>query len=258
VTVLTGAGVSTGSGIPDYRDENGDWKHAQPMQFGEFAGSENARRRYWARSYVGWQRFGSARPNAAHTALATLESFGKVDTLVSQNVDGLHARAGSRTVIDLHGDLSRVRCLDCDTAMARKAFQSAMQVENAEWHADVFRYRPDGDAELAADNHADFRVPGCPACDGTLKPDVVMFGESVPAARVESAMAAVDRSDALLVVGSSLMVFSGYRFARRAAEQDKPVAIVNKGRTRADDVASVKVSADCADVLPSIVADLGS
>jgi NAD-dependent SIR2 family protein deacetylase len=258
LTVLTGAGVSTGSGIPDYRDENGDWKHAQPMQFAEFKGSDRARRRYWARSYVGWRRFGSAEPNDAHHALASLESLGKVDTLITQNVDGLHARAGSRAVIDLHGDLSRVRCLDCDTTTSRAEFQDAMRQDNGGWHAEVFRYKPDGDAELAEESHRDFRVPGCPRCDGAVKPDVVMFGESVPQDRVASAMAAVDRSDALLVVGSSLMVFSGFRFARRASERGKPVAIVNRGRTRADDLAAVRLDADCRDALPPLVSAVAS
>ena len=258
LTVLTGAGVSTGSGIPDYRDENGDWKHAQPMQFHEFSGSEQARRRYWVRSYVGWRRFGGAEPNDAHHALAGLESLGKIDTLITQNVDGLHARAGSRAVIDLHGDLSRVRCLDCESTTSRAEFQDAMRQDNDGWHAEVFRYKPDGDAELAEESHQDFRVPGCPRCEGTLKPDVVMFGETVPQERVASAMAAVDRSDALLVVGSSLMVYSGFRFARRASEQGKPVAIVNRGRTRADDLADVRLDADCREALPSLVSALAA
>ncbi len=253
LTVLTGAGVSTGSGIPDYRDENGDWKHARPMQLAEFRGSDRARRRYWARSYVGWRRFGNARPNDAHHALAGLESLGKVDTLITQNVDGLHSRAGSRAVIDLHGDLSRVRCLECDATMKRVDFQARMRRENLDWHADVFRYRPDGDAELAEESHRHFRVPGCYRCEGVMKPDVVMFGESVPQDRVAAAMASVERSDALLVVGSSLMVFSGFRFARRAGELGKPLAIVNRGRTRADDIAELKVDEDVLSVLPAAI-----
>ena len=256
LTVLTGAGVSTGSGIPDYRDENGDWKHAEPMQFAEFKGSDGARRRYWSRSYIGWQRFGRAEPNEAHTALRDLESLGKVDALITQNVDGLHTRAGSAAVIDLHGDLSRVRCLDCDVTSSRSTFQESMRQDNGDWHAEVFRYRPDGDAELAEESARDFQVPGCPRCGGIMKPDVVMFGESVPSVRVESAMASVDRSDALLIVGSSLMVFSGFRFARRANDRGKPVAIVNRGRTRADDLAAVRVDADCAVALPSLVSAL--
>jgi NAD-dependent SIR2 family protein deacetylase len=253
VTVLTGAGVSTGSGIPDYRDRNGDWKHAQPMQFHEFAGSETARQRYWARSYVGWRRFGRAEPNAAHRALAKLESKGKVDTLITQNVDRLHSRAGSRQVIDLHGDLGRVVCLACGDREPRQGFQRRLADANAGWHAEIHRYKPDGDAELAEKGHQDFRVPGCRSCDGVVKPDVVMFGESVPRNRVTDAMAAVERSDALLVVGSSLIVFSGFRFAKRARELQKPIAIVNRGKTRADELAAVKIDEDCRQVLDEAV-----
>ncbi|MEM7430705.1 MAG: NAD-dependent protein deacetylase [Pseudomonadota bacterium] len=249
VTVLTGAGVSTGSGIPDYRDRNGEWKQAPPMQFGEFANSGEARQRYWARSYVGWKRFGKAEPNAAHHALVRMESAGKIDTVITQNVDRLHSHAGSERVIDLHGDLSKVRCIDCNETASRAAFQHAMKQSNPDWHARVFRYRPDGDAELGSDSHLNFKVPPCLACGGRLKPDVVMFGESVPKERVEAAMAAVDRADALLIAGSSLMVFSGFRFARRAHELGTPIAVVNRGKTRADDIATLKVDADCGEVL---------
>ncbi len=252
VTVLTGAGVSTGSGIPDYRDRDGEWKHAPPMQYAEFSGSDAARRRYWARSYVGWQRFGKARPNAAHHALARLEGAGRIDTVITQNVDRLHSLAGSRNVIDLHGDLSKVRCIDCDDMSLRHRFQRELKDANPDWHAHVSGYRPDGDVELAATGQDDFRVPGCRKCGGRIKPDVVMFGESVPRLRVEAAMSAVDRSGALLVVGSSLMVFSGFRFARRAHETGKPIAIVNQGKTRADDIAAVKVEADCGELLPRL------
>lgn len=253
LTVLTGAGVSTASGIPDYRDDNGDWKGATPIQFAEFAGSEDARRRYWARSYVGWQRFGRAQPNVAHRALAQLEAAGRIDTLITQNVDKLHSRAGSERVIDLHGDLSRVRCIDCDATTARANYQERIRAANADWHARVFGYRPDGDAELADGSHAGFNVPDCTSCGGRMKPDVVMFGENVPTRRVAEAMAAVDRADALLVVGSSLMVYSGFRFARRAHDAGKPIAIVNRGATRADDLATLKVEADCAAALQPVV-----
>lgn len=249
VVVLSGAGVSTSSGIPDYRDKNGDWKHAKPIQFPDFVKSEDARRRYWSRSYVGWQRFSKARPNRAHYALAGLESGGKVDTLITQNVDRLHSAAGSRRVIDLHGDLGKVRCLGCKSVFSRREFQRALKDANADWHAEVFRYKPDGDAELASNSHDDFQVPGCPLCESIVKPDVVMFGENVPRDRVSEALTGLDRADALLVVGSSLMLFSGFRFARRAAEQDKPIAIINKGHTRADDLAALKVEGDCGDVL---------
>ena len=254
LVVLSGAGVSTGSGIPDYRDRNGDWKHSQPIQFGEFMGSESARRRYWARSYIGWQRFSGAEPNPAHHALARLEDGGKVDTVITQNVDRLHSAAGNRNVIDLHGDLSKVRCMSCDRVTERRHYQAALEWVNPGWTAEAKHYRADGDAELVDNAEADFEVPGCELCNGIQKPDVVMFGENVPQQRVAEAMGAVDRADGLLVVGSSLMVFSGFRFARRAGELGKPVAIVNRGRTRADDIAGLKVEDDCSQVLPAAVA----
>jgi NAD-dependent SIR2 family protein deacetylase len=253
IVVLSGAGVSTASGIPDYRDRNGDWKHAQPIQFGEFVRSRAARQRYWSRSFIGWRRFSRAEPNDAHNALARLESAGKVDTLITQNVDELHARAGSRSVIDLHGRLSKVRCLGCDAVVERACFQDALEAANPGWQAEATEVRADGDAELSNESGTYFEVPDCEHCGGMLKPDVVMFGESVPRSRVEYARAAVERADALLVTGSSLMVFSGFRFARCAAAARTPIAIVNQGRTRADDLASLKVDADCIDVLPAAV-----
>lgn len=253
LTVLSGAGVSTGSGIPDYRDVNGAWKHAQPIQYQDFKQNLASRQRYWARSFVGWQRFSKARPNAAHFALADLEATGKIDTVITQNVDRLHSAAGSNRVIDLHGDLSKVRCLDCDTTHARVEYQGELRAANEGWHAEVFRYKPDGDAELADNGHRDFSVPECRVCGGTIKPDVVMFGETVPKERVQDATSAIDRADALLVIGSSLMLFSGFRFARQAAALQKPIAIVNRGRTRADEIASLKVEADCAQVLSAVL-----
>lgn len=249
LAVLSGAGASTASGIPDYRDRNGDWKHADPIQYQDFVRNKNSRQRYWARSYVGWQRFSKARPNAAHYALADLEAAGKVATLITQNVDRLHSAAGSRRVIDLHGDLSKVRCLSCNKTQTRFDYQQQLSNANPDWHAQVFRYKPDGDAELADDGHEEFSVPECEECGGVVKPDVVMFGETVPKARVDDATTSIGCADALLVVGSSLMVFSGFRFARQAAAQEKPIAIVNQGRTRADDIAELKVEADCGDAL---------
>lgn len=253
IAIVSGAGVSTASGIPDYRDRNGDWKHARPIQFQDFVKDVAFRKRYWARSYVGWQRFSRARPNAAHHALAGLEATGKVDTLITQNVDRLHSEAGSRRVIDLHGDLGKVRCLSCQTINTRLDYQRALQNSNPDWHAAVFRFKPDGDAELADNGHDEFHVPDCAACGGVVKPDVVMFGETVPKERVNNAFSAIDRADALLVVGSSLMLFSGFRFARQAAAQGKPIAIVNQGRTRADDIAELKLEADCGEVLAAAV-----
>jgi len=214
--VLTGAGVSTGSGIPDYRDRHGNWKNAQPIQFGDFVRNEDYRKRYWARSFLGWRRFSAAQPNDAHRALATLEEQGRVDTLITQNVDRLHSEAGSRRVIDLHGNLGLVRCLVCGKSQTRRNFQRCLKDANPDWHAAVFHYRPDGDAELAEGSSSGFVVPDCRRCGGLLKPDVVMFGESVPKERVQQAGEAVARADALLVVGSSLMVYSGFRFTRQA------------------------------------------
>lgn len=256
ISVLCGAGVSTASGIPDYRDRYGERKHAEPIQYNDFVNNTNSRKRYWARSFIGWQRFSGAEPNAAHRALAGLEAAGKIDTLITQNVDRLHHDAGSRRVIELHGDLSKVRCIDCNGVSARSEFQSRLQDANAGWRADVFRYKPDGDAELVEGDTEDFVVPRCVECDGIVKPDVVMFGEGVPKPRVRDAMDAVDRADALLVIGSSLIVFSGYRFARQAAALDKPIAIVNQGKTRADDIASLKIDGDCSDVLLEAIAGL--
>jgi NAD-dependent SIR2 family protein deacetylase len=252
VTVVSGAGVSTGSGIPDYRDRNGDWKHARPVQYAQFIGSRAARQRYWARSFRGWDRIADARPNAAHLALAALESAGTVDALITQNVDGLHRRAGSRNVIDLHGRLAEVRCLECLRKTSRDAWQRRLAGANPGWQGKAEFYAPDGDASLLERDIEAFEVPACDFCGGVVKPDVVFFGESVPKQRVASAIEATDRADALLVVGSSLMVFSGYRFARRAAESGKPLAIVNRGRTRADDIATLKIDADCEDVLARV------
>lgn len=249
LAILCGAGVSTASGIPDYRDRNGEKKHADPIQYGDFIRNPRYRQRYWARSYIGWRRFGRARPNAAHYALADLENSGKVDTLITQNVDRLHHEAGSRNVIELHGDLSKVRCVSCGGVRTRADYQHSLKDDNPGWHAEAFRYKPDGDAELAEQNYREFRVPACPSCEGIMKPDVVMFGEAVPKNLVSEATSAVERADALLVVGSSLMVFSGYRFARQAAALDKPIVIVNQGITRADEIAALKVDEDCTRVL---------
>lgn len=254
IVVLSGAGISTPSGIPDYRDRNGEWKQSQPIQYGDFVRSAAARRRYWSRSYVGWQRFSKAAPNPAHAALASLEASGKVDTLITQNVDELHTRAGSRNVIDLHGRLSKVRCLACDTVIERSHYQAALEQANPDWHAGVAAIRADGDAELENGDERGFNVPGCESCGGLMKPDVVMFGESVPRPRVHKAMEAVERADALLITGSSLMVFSGFRFARHAGATGTPIAIVNQGRTRADDLAALRIDADCAELLPQAAA----
>jgi len=249
VTVVTGAGVSTASGIPEYRDRDGNWKHTQPVQFSDFKNREHVRRRYWARSFAGWSRVAKAQPNDAHLALASLESSGHVDTLITQNVDGLHHRAGNRTVIDLHGRLDSVRCLTCDTIVSRIEWQERLLSANPDWRGHVSDIKPDGDVQLKENDDACFQVPECDNCGGTIKPDVVFFGESVPKDRVQAAKNAVARAGALLVVGSSLMVFSGFRFVRLALEIGKPIAILNQGRTRADNIAHLKLDGDCGEVL---------
>ncbi len=255
--VLTGAGCSTESGIPDYRDADGEWKHRQPMQYREFVGSAAARRRYWARSLVGWRRIAGAEPNPAHYALGKLEAAGKVRCLVTQNVDRLHRKAGSRRLIDLHGRLDRVECLGCRTSFRRDAFQRELERLNPGWGDAEATIAPDGDARLGAVDTVSFKVPDCPRCGGTLKPAVVFFGEKVPRRRVERAFAALEEADAVLVAGSSLMVYSGYRFARAAAERGLPLALVILGRTRAEDEATLKLIGRCGELLPRAVARLG-
>jgi NAD-dependent SIR2 family protein deacetylase len=247
--LLTGAGCSTGSGIPDYRDLEGGWKRRPPVTLQAFTGEAKTRQRYWARSLVGWRRFGRAQPNGTHAALASLEARGRVEVLLTQNVDGLHQTAGSRNVIDLHGRLDTVRCLACEARTPREAFQRELEALNPDWLAVDALDAPDGDADLEGLDFASFRVPDCVACGGMLKPDVVFFGENVPRDRVERAGAHLANADAMLVVGSSLMVFSGYRFAREAARLGKPIAAVNLGRTRADDLLALKVESDCASAL---------
>jgi NAD-dependent SIR2 family protein deacetylase len=258
LTVLTGAGCSTASGIPDYRDDAGNWKHRQPMQFADFVASASNRRRYWAQSFAGWERIAGATPNAAHHAIAELERNGIVSCVITQNVDNLHRAAGSRNVIDLHGVLRRTRCLECDSIDSRQDFQTRLRECNPAWDAAVTAISPDGDASLSVDDFESFRVPACAHCGGIVKPHVVFFGESVPARRVSRAHEHLQRSDALLVVGSSLMVFSGYRFARIASEAGKPIAIVNRGATRADHLAAHKLTADCTALLSDTVARLAA
>jgi NAD-dependent SIR2 family protein deacetylase len=247
--VLTGAGCSTGSGIPDYRDADGEWKRGRPVLLQDFVAHEHWRKRYWARSLVGWQRMRAAQPNDAHRALVRLEHEGRVAQLVTQNVDGLHEAAGSRNVIDLHGRVDVVRCLSCERRLPREHLQAELAQRNAAFAELDAVATPDGDAELDGIDFAAFAVPDCDVCGGLLKPDVVFFGESVPPERVRRAFEALGQADAMLVVGSSLMVYSGYRFVRAMAEAGKPIAAVNLGRTRADDLLALKVSARCADAL---------
>lgn len=251
--VLTGAGCSTGSGIPDYRDAGGQWKRTPPIRHQQFVADPRARARYWARSMAGWTHIGAAQPNAAHHALARLEREGRVSHLVTQNVDRLHQKAGSQAVIDLHGRIDRIVCLRCGAHSERARFQERLERANPAYAALSAAQAPDGDADLDRGDFSDFVVPDCSACDaGMLMPDVVFFGANVPGERVQRAMDALDAADAMLIVGSSLMVWSGYRFVVRAADQGKPIAAINLGRTRADPLLSLKVEMDCAEVLARI------
>ncbi len=257
VVALAGAGCSTESGIPDYRGPAGTLRRRQPMQFKEFVGSPEGRARYWSRSAVGWPRFSAATPNDAHRALASLEEAGTLAGVITQNVDGLHQAAGSREVVELHGSLSRVRCLDCGSTSCRQALQERLVALNAGWLEGAplagAESAPDGDAELRSEDLSAFCVPDCAACGGVLKPDVVFFGENVPKPQVEASWRLLDGAELLLVVGSSLTVFSGRRFVYGAKKAGIPVAIVNLGPTRADDLADAKVEARLGTVLPELV-----
>jgi NAD-dependent SIR2 family protein deacetylase len=253
VFALTGAGCSTASGIPDYRDDRGDWKRRPPVMIQAFRADEAVYRRYWARACAGWTRFAAAAPGAAHRAFADWEASGTLARLVTQNVDGLHQRAGSRAVVDLHGRLDEVVCLGCGARSMRIEVQAAMMAANPGWDA-VAAPAPDGDADIDAALIEVFVPPRCPACGGLLKPDVVFFGENVPAPRYQEARDALADADALLVAGSSLMVYSGFRFVKQAHAQGLPIAIVNRGRTRGDDLAELKVEDDVGGVLTAAVA----
>lgn len=249
LVVLSGAGCSTESGIPDYRDAAGGWKRRPPVQIRDFLASPLARQRYWARSLAGWPQFSAARPNGAHRALAQLEAAGRLRHLITQNVDGLHQKAGSRAVTDLHGRLDSVRCLACGAESSRAGFQARLVSANAAWQAPPALSAPDGDADLEGVDFSAFEVPGCERCGGVLKPAVVFFGDAIPVERSEAALAEVRQADAVLVVGSSLMVWSGFRLVRAAAEAGLPVAAVNVGRTRADELLEFKLETPCAATL---------
>lgn len=250
--VLTGAGCSTASGLGDYRDKSGQWKRRQPITGQVFINDEAARRRYWARSSVGWPSFSRAQPGEAHKALRVLEQHHHVDLLVTQNVDRLHQKAGHERCIDLHGVLDTVSCINCQLQMKRDEFQDDLLHHN-EWLSYLSaEHAPDGDADLEIDNLSSMHIPDCSRCSGLLKPDVVFFGENVPKNTVLRSLQALTDADALLVAGSSLMVYSGFRFCREAQKTNKPIAIVNDGVTRADELASLKVGGDCGERLAKL------
>jgi NAD-dependent deacetylase sirtuin 4 len=251
VVALTGAGCSTESGIPDYRGKAA--RPRTPMQHREFVDRADMRRRYWARSLLGWPRLAEAKPNAGHAALAQLEGLGALEGVITQNVDSLHHKAGSRVVVELHGALARVRCLQCGDLTSRDALQDRLLHANPAWSVHLTEIAPDGDAELGVVvDDAGFEVVACERCGGVLMPDVVFFGGSVPRATLDAAWALFARAELLLVAGSSLTVFSGYRFVRRAAEAGVPVAIVNLGPTRGDPHAQLRIDERCGIVLPQL------
>ena len=258
VVVLSGAGLSTESGIPDYRGPTGAARPATPMTYQVFTREPAARQRYWARSHVGWHVVADAEPNAGHRAVAALQRAGLLRGVVTQNVDGLHTAAGARDVVELHGALSRVVCLDCGDLSDRSELDARLRAANALWRASAEVVKPDGDVDLPEDVLERFVVVPCLVCAGVLKPDVVFFGETVPADRVARSFALVEGAGALLVLGSSLTVMSGYRFVRRAAELGVPVALVNQGPTRGDAQASVRVDAPLGVVLSDLAVRLGA
>lgn len=251
---LTGAGMSTASGIPDYRDANGQWKRPQPIYFQPFMQDALVRARYWARSMVGWRFFHQVQPNAGHYAVVQLHNQHRLGLVVTQNVDGLHEQAGSTAVVDLHGRLDQVRCMQCDYRLSRQAFQSMLEYRNPDWLAAQAPMAPDGDADLAGVDFSQFQVPPCPQCGGILKPDVVFYGENVPPERHQRATAAMHAAGGLLVLGTSLMVQSSYRYAVLAAKLGKPIAIINQGTTRADALASYKLDAPVESALCELAA----
>ena len=253
VTVLTGAGISASSGLPVYRDASGNWIHSEPIQGPGFRASEKARQRYWCRSYFGWQSFSAASPNNAHKDLAILEKNNLITTVITQNVDGLHQRAGSESTVALHGNLSEVICLNCGDITQRAELQKRLQSNNPEFLKIEFEVAPDGDA-IVDDTHIEkFNTAACVTCGGVLQPYVVFYGDNVPKLRVQHCMQRVLESRLLLCIGTSLMVYSGFRFCKAAKEAGIPVVIINNGVTRADDLASLKHNGDCTDALAQLV-----
>jgi len=256
VVALTGAGLSTESGIPDYRSPEALARPRRPIHGPEFVRSEGARKRYWARSTLGWERMRAAQPNAGHRALASLERGGVVACVITQNVDRLHHKAGSRNVTELHGALADVACLSCGVLEDRNGLQVRLLALNPGWTSQGNTIAPDGDAEVLAERLGSFVVPACSLCGGVLKPRVVFFGDNVPRATVDLAFAAVEAARLLLVVGSSLAVYSGYRFLRRAVDRRIPVVIVNRGPVRGEEHAVLKVEASTGAALQALAGGL--
>ncbi len=258
VVALTGAGISTASGIPAYRDDTGQWMQPKPVQAQEFRSQKSVRQRYWQRSMAGWPNFHQAQPNATHRTLAALEESAIVSTIITQNVDGLHQRASSKNVIELHGGLSEVICLDCGEISRRDELQSRLENDNREFIGSDFKTRADGDAEISSSGAPteEFIIPHCVVCGGMLKPNVVFYGENVPPRRVEKCFTELQAAAMLLCIGTSLAVFSGFRFCRAAHKAGQPVALINQGATRADELATVIVNDDCALVLELIQQNL--
>jgi NAD-dependent SIR2 family protein deacetylase len=250
--VLTGAGLSTASGIPDYRDRDGARRGKQPIQGPEFRRSEAVQRRYWARSMVGWPVLAKAKPNGGHQALSALEASGRIGFILTQNVDGLHHQAGSHAVLELHGNIHHVKCLSCAAQFPRAFVQTQLADANPDVARSMAAPLPDGDAALEPDALTGFSLPHCVHCGGALAPDVVFFGDNVPPARTACALAQMEMADSLLVVGSSLMVYSGFRFCRMATQSGKPIAALNLGRTRADELLHLKIDESSEHVLPLV------
>jgi NAD-dependent SIR2 family protein deacetylase len=258
VVVLSGAGLSTESGIPDYRGPSGALRARTPMTYQSFTRDPLARRRYWARSHLGWRRIDRAVPNRGHAAVAQLQRHGLLDGIVTQNVDGLHQAAGGEQVIELHGSLDRVVCLDCGDRTGRANLERRLRAANPDFEAAVAAVNPDGDVDIDEAALGAFAPVECLPCGGVLKPDVVFFGETVPAERVRACFDLVDSARTMLVLGSSLTVMSGRRFVVRAAQLGRPVAIVNQGPTRADDRATVRLSRPLGELLPELARRLGA
>lgn len=256
VAVLTGAGISTDSGIPDYRDAKGNWKRKQPVQHQDFMNSLYSRQRFWARSLIGWPVMRDAQPNESHKILTNLEKAGIISCLITQNVDGLHQKAGHQKVTDLHGRSDRVICTNCQQLYSRDEVHHWMAELNPDFLDHTAESAPDGDADLEDVEFDQFKISECPECGSVLKPDVVFFGDNVEKATVESAKREIEKSDVLLVIGSSLMVYSGYRFCKHAHQLNKPILIINQGTTRADQLAHIKIDDDIGTCLKKLFSEI--